>query len=172
MRLVEIGRHSVRDLPEEQLSEAGRSLAEDGGRSRGPFQLVVSSPTARAHETALVVGYLPTEVDRLWYELADGSIPGPLSFREMGSQFEHDARAKEVAGCFQEAIRGPPGRVSEGGSVFWTVRGGVPELVAKGWFPSSVLDGLGPPCKCVEGMYLSVERGRTVAVEALRVPDD
>jgi broad specificity phosphatase PhoE len=170
MRSVEIRRHSVRNLSSEPLSEAGRSLPEDVGRARGPFQLVVSSPTARARETALAMGFRPTGVDPLWYELGDGSIPWPLSFREMGFQFEADPRAKEIAGRFQEAIRGLTDRVSEGSSVLLIARGGVPELVAASWFPPTVLEGLGSPCKCMEGTCLFVEHGRAVGVEALRVP--
>jgi broad specificity phosphatase PhoE len=171
MSLVELRRHSVRNLPEEHLSDAGRSLAEDVGRTRGPFQLVVSSPAARARETALAMGFHPTELDALWHELGDGSIPWPLSFREMGLRFEHDAVARAVAVRLQEAIRDLTRRVSESGAVLLIAHGGVPELVAASWFPLPVLDGLGPPCKCLEGISLSVERGKAVAVEALRVPD-
>ncbi|MFZ1023006.1 MAG: histidine phosphatase family protein [Thermoplasmata archaeon] len=168
---MEIRRHSVRNIPEEHLSEPGRLLAASVGRTRGPFQLVVSSPALRAQETAVAMGFPPSEEDRLWQELGDGSIPWPLSFREMRQQVKHNPRAKDVAARFQAALRRLAARIPESGSALVLAHGGVPELVAASWFGPSVLEGLGPPCKCMEGIYLSLEGGRAVDVTVLRVHD-
>jgi hypothetical protein len=171
VRFLEVRRHSVRDLPNEHLSEAGRRLAKDVGRTRGPFQIVVSSPAPRAQETALAMGFPPTKVDQLWYELGDGSLPWPLSFSEMREQFDQNPRASNIAARFWAAGRAILTRVPEMGSALIVAHGGVPELLAASRFGTAILAGLGAPCKCMEGIYLSLEGKAVVAVTTLRVPE-
>jgi broad specificity phosphatase PhoE len=59
MPLIEVRRHAERaDRADEQsgLSVAGRARCERVARGVGPYELVVTSPLARARETALLLG--------------------------------------------------------------------------------------------------------------------
>ncbi len=172
MRSVELRRHSVRDRPAEHLSEAGRRLAADVGRTRGPFRLVVSSPAPRARETAEAMGFPPDEVDDLWYDLGEGGIPWPASFREMLDQLAVNPRAVEFAGRTRTAVRALLARIRDGEAVLVTTHGGVPELVAASWCEPAVLDRMGPACRCMEGVRLEFRDGTCAAGAALRVPAD
>jgi broad specificity phosphatase PhoE len=170
MRFVEIRRHSVRDLPDEHLSVRGRQLAAEVGKSRGPFHVVVSSPTIRARETALAMGFPPAVESELWYELGDGKVPWPLSFKEMGEEFRINPRAKVVAARFRAALQELLAHIPDGGAALIVAHGGVPELVGASWGDAATLERLGPACKCMEGIYLSVEGDTCVGVADLRVP--
>jgi hypothetical protein len=170
MRFLEVRRHSVRDLPDEHLSDAGRQLAADVGRSRGPFRRVVSSPELRAQETAVAMGFPPDEVDPLWYDLGDGRVPWPLSFPEMLDQLATNPRALEVAARFRTATRQLLARSRDGDAVLVVAHGGVPELVAAIWCAPAVLERIGPPCRCMEGVYLEFEGEVCLTGSALRVP--
>jgi hypothetical protein len=172
VRFVEICRHSVRDLPDEHLSEAGRRLAADVGRTRGPFRRVVSSPELRAIETAVAMGFPPDDVDAVWYDLGDGRVPWPLSYREMLDQLAVNPRAMEVAARFRTAVLRLIDRIGDGEAVLVVAHGGVPELVAASWCAPDVLDRLGPAGRCMEGLRLGFERGACVSAEDLRVPAD
>jgi broad specificity phosphatase PhoE len=172
MRFVEIRRHSVRDLPDEHLSAAGRALAAEVGRTRGPFRLVVSSPAPRARETAVAMGFPPDEEDPVWYDLGDGRVPWPASFSEMLDQLATNPRAMEVAGRFRTAILRLLARVRDGEAVLVVAHGGVPELVAASWCEPAVLDRLGSPGRCMEGVRLDFEGEVCVGATDLRVPAD
>jgi broad specificity phosphatase PhoE len=172
VRLLEVRRHSVRDLPDEHLSEGGRRLATDVGRTRGPFRVVVSSPVLRARETALAMGFPPHAEDPLWYELGDGRVPWPLSFPEMLDQLAVNPRARETALRFRAAVAALLAQVSDGEAVLVVAHGGVPELIAATWCEPAVLDELGPPCRCMEGVQLAFEGEVCVRATALRVPAD
>jgi len=53
MERLELRRHAPRDAQRDALSDRGRALAEDVGRSRGErYDVVFVSPAARAAETA------------------------------------------------------------------------------------------------------------------------
>ncbi len=170
MKIVEIRRHSVRDLPDEHLSEAGRQLAAEVGRSDGPFRLVVSSPKLRAQETALAMGFPPDEIDPRWYDLGDGQVPWPLSFSEMLEQLAVNPRAAEVAAKFRTGVLDLLGRIPDGASVLIVAHGGVPELVAASWCAPATLEEMGPACRCMEGIRLEFDGSTCVAAAVLRVP--
>jgi broad specificity phosphatase PhoE len=172
VRFIEIRRHSVRDLPDEHLSEAGRRLAVDVGRTRGPFRRVVSSPALRAVETAVAMGFPPDDVDAVWYDLGDGRVPWPLSYREMLDQLAVNPRATEVAARFRTAMLGLLDRLHEGEAALVVAHGGVPEMVAASWCDPAVLDRLGPAGRCMEGVRLGFEGRVCVSAEDLRVPAD
>ena len=67
MRRLELRRHAPRDAQRDALSERGRALAEDVGRTRGErYDIVFVSPAERAAETAAWIlrgarQQLPTE---------------------------------------------------------------------------------------------------------------
>jgi broad specificity phosphatase PhoE len=172
VRFLEVRRHSVRNLPDEHLSDGGRRLAADVGRTRGPFRLVVTSPALRARETAVAMGFPPDEVDPTWYGLGDGRVPFPLSFPEMRDQLAVNPRAREVAGKFVVAVRALLERVPDEAAVLVVAHGGVPELVAATRCEPAVLAQLGGACRCMEGVYLEFEAEACVSAAALRVPPE
>jgi hypothetical protein len=53
MKLIEHRRHSMRHKPGEHLKQAGVDLARRVGTDLGPFDLVITSATARAFQTAI-----------------------------------------------------------------------------------------------------------------------
>jgi hypothetical protein len=118
------------------------------------------------------MGFPPSMEEELWYELGDGKVPFPLSFSQMGQELETNPRAKEVGGRFLAAIQQLLKRVQDGRAALIVAHGGVPELVAASWCDRRALEKLGPPCKCMEGIYLCVEAGDCVSVSDLRVPQD
>jgi broad specificity phosphatase PhoE len=170
MRYVEIRRHSVRDLPGVHLSEPGRRLAADVGRTRGPFRVVVSSPELRAQETAIAMGFPPDELDRLWNDLGDGRVPWPLSFAEMLDQLAINPRAIEVAARFRTGLSSLLARIGERDAILVVAHGGVPELVVASWCEPGGLDRMGPACRCMEGVYLGFDGEVCVTSTPLRVP--
>jgi hypothetical protein len=170
--MLEVRRHSVRDIPDEHLSDRGRQLAADVGRTRGPFRLVVTSPVPRARETVLAMGFAPDEENALWFEVGDGRVAWPVSFREMLDQLGVNPRAMELSGRFREAVRGLLARVRDGEAVLVVAHGGVPELVAASFCEPAMLDRLGPAGRCMEGVELAFEGEVCVGATDLRVPAD
>ena len=57
MRIIEHRRHTMRVTPGDHLSRAGVDLARRVGETMGRYDLVVTSPVARAFETAIAMGF-------------------------------------------------------------------------------------------------------------------
>src|SRR5688572_24465630 len=75
MRVIEHRRHAMRVKPGDHLSQAGVDLARRVGETMGHYDLVVTSPVARAFETAIAMGFA---VDEQWPALA----PPPQEVQE------------------------------------------------------------------------------------------
>jgi hypothetical protein len=89
----------------------------------------------------------------------------------MREQFDQNPRASNVAARFWAAVRAIMTRVPERGAALIVAHGGVPELLAASRFEPAILVGLGAPCKCMEGIYVSLEGEAVVDVTTLRVPE-
>ena len=61
MRVVEHRRHTMRVKPGDRLSQAGVDLARRVGETMGRYDLVVTSPVARASETAIAMSFAVDE---------------------------------------------------------------------------------------------------------------
>jgi broad specificity phosphatase PhoE len=172
VKLVEIRRHSLRDRPAEELSAAGRALAQEVGMTRGPFRRVVSSVSRRAAETAeAMVGHPPQLQTPLWFDLGDGEIPWPLSFAGYGRQVRENPVARALARQLGESVEQILSGLNEEEQALVATHGGFPELVSAHWATSRQLEELGAPCRCMEGVLLRFDHDRFAGAEALRVPE-
>ena len=170
MRRIEVRRHSVRDKPSEHLSASGRKLAEEVGRGSGPFQIVVSGDATRAVETAEAMGWSPSARLAVWRD--GGGVPWPLSFAEYRQAMD----AVPAVGLQARRIRAEVvrllGRLADGEAALVATHGGFPELAAASWVSPAEAEGLGPACRCMEGVNLEFTGGDFDSARDLRVPAD
>ena len=173
MRSLVHRRHSLRSPGDVHLSEEGVALAREVGRRSGPFDRVLTSPKARAVETAESMGFA---VDA---ELEDlESLPDPVGRfleRESPSSFGDYVRWASTVHEVRAAAEGLAARwaaeldrVPEGRSVLMISHAGVIELGAAGALPETAVRW-GPPLGPLEGIRLDRERGRWVRGEVLRL---
>lgn len=172
MRAIEIRRHSLRDKPGEHLSAAGRRLAEEVGRGRGPFRLSVSSPAARAIETAEAMGWPPGVRSELWFDLGGGEIPWPLSFSEARDQLHGRTAARTLGGRLRAELDRIRTGLREGQEALVVTHGGFPELCGALYATPEKTEELGGPCRCLEGVWLAFDPSGVVQCRGLRLPAD
>jgi hypothetical protein len=169
MKQVEIRRHSVRDPPQEHLSARGRALAREVGSRRGPFRRVISSPATRAVETAEAMGFPPQATTPLWSDLGGGAIPWPLTFEEYAREVRVNPVASRLAGQLAESIALLAAGLDEGDQALIVTHGGFPELATATRVPPAELVGLGPACRCMEGVLFRFRGADVLGVEPLRL---
>lgn len=170
MKQVEIRRHSVRDKPSGHLSSAGRTLAAEVGRARGPFQLCVSSPVLRAVETAEAMGFPPHRLDPRWYDAGEEPLPWPRTFAEYHELARSLPSARAKSAELRGAVESILAELSEGSQALVATHGSFPELASAAWITRGRAVDLGPPCRCMEGVLLEFEARRLRRAEPLRVP--
>lgn len=175
MRVVELRRHSVRSLPEESLSPGGVALARTIGKQNRSFHLAVTSPTTRAVETAVALGYPSARLNARWGPFPD-SVPLKFhwlsSFPEVKAAFQREHPMRHYASNLLALIRISLAEIPDRGALVIVTHGGVPELGAVSTFPESDPTPLGGPLRCMEGVRIAFEEQSPKGLEVLRVPDE
>ena len=173
MNLIEHRRHSMRHKPGEHLNQAGVDLARRVGTDLGPFDLVFSSTTPRAFETAIAMGFA-----------VDEQLPG---IETLPPGFEDEINWDAGYLAFVHAIRKSPdgvvaryarsmldlhteiaSRLKEGERALIISHGGVVEASAVGCVPEANYKGW-PDCDYCEGIRLTYDSGSFTDIELLRV---
>lgn len=173
MRVVEHRRHSERDPASVHLNERGVALARRIGPSLGRFDRVVSSPKPRAVETVQALGLtldatlpaLATLPDDAGLDMAAES---PRSFADYVRLTERHPRMAEFAREHAALMQAELERLPEGGRLLMISHAGVVEFGAAAARPSEARSW-GPTANPLEGVRLSLDGGRWVRGEVLRV---
>jgi broad specificity phosphatase PhoE len=173
MRSLVHRRHGQRDPGQVHLSPKGVAQARTLGRSSGPFDRVVTSPRARAVETAREMGY---EVDARLPDLATLPPPvarfleqeSPTTFREYAWWAVEVDEVRATAERLLAAWGRELDRVPDGGRLLLVSHTGLIELAAASALPDDAADW-GPTLAPLEGVRLDRVRGRWVHGEVLRV---
>ena len=175
MPFVELRRHSLRDPPDEELSAAGRSLAESVGRGVGPFGLIVSSPVRRAVETAQAMGYPSPRIDPKW-GLAGGDEAlkqaWPLSFSAMRELVDRRESTHRLGTSLLRSVEQMLAAVPRVGGILVVTHGGLPEVLTVAALPRSDPRPWGGALRCMEGVRLRFDGTIPRSAEILRVSDE
>jgi broad specificity phosphatase PhoE len=173
VRLLEHRRHSRRSPGGVHLTREGVALARRVGEGLGPFDRVVTSPSPRAIETAVAMGYavdaelrgllaVPDAVDRDLAAHPPTSFSGYLD-ATLGSGATRAFAERQEALWRSELLRLP-----DGGRLLAISHGGVIEFGTAIAAPEAAR-GFGSPLGYVEGVRLQLEGDRWTSAEVLRV---
>jgi broad specificity phosphatase PhoE len=173
VRYVEHRRHTMRTRPGKHLSQAGVTLARRVGEGLGPFDRVITSDKARAFETAIAMGFavdeqrdaLGTMGDAVDAEV-DWQEGFPAWSRALGRGRAAARYCREQADLLAEIAAALP----EGGRALVISHGGVIEAGAVGALPDGEHTVWGTYLDYCEGVLLTYDGGRCVAVSVLRLP--
>jgi len=173
VRVLEHRRHSRRNPGGIHLNRLGVALARRVGSGIGPFDRVVTSPSPRAVETAVALGFavdaelrsllaMPSAVDERLSANPPTSFADYVEAVRSGGTTGEFARRQES--LWREELSRLPdeGRllaISHGGVIEFGVAAAVPDL-ARGW---------GAPLGPLEGVRLYWEGDRWTGAELLRV---
>lgn len=174
MRVVEHRRHSRRDPLGIHLNRVGVELARRIAPRIGPFDRVVTSPKPRAVETAQALGFT---VDATLPEL--GMMPDdvglsvdelhPRSFADYVQIADRSEAMAEYAAGQAKLMRDELERLPDGGRLLMVSHGGIIEFGAAAARPGDAMDW-GEPLGYLEGIRLSLDRGKWVRGEVVRAP--
>ncbi|MBW3589802.1 MAG: histidine phosphatase family protein [Actinobacteria bacterium] len=173
MRAIEHRRHSMRHKPGEHLNQTGVDLARRVGNNIGPFDLVITSTTPRAFETAIAMGFavneqLPSlETLPAGFEDEVDWDAGYMAFPDAMAKFP-DGAVATYARSMRELHIKIAGRLQEGASALVISHGGVVEASAVGCLPDGDFEGW-PGCDYCEGVRLTYDGGKFTGVELLGV---
>lgn len=172
MRYLEVRRHTGRDKPNPHVNQAGVALARRLGERMGPFARVWSSPSMRAIETALAMGFAVTDEAKALETYGDAverEVRGEMHFADWARAVRlGDAAtrfAREQAAFWHKLVE----HLRDGEAGLAVSHGGVIELGAMGCLPDADHESWGPALWICEGVRVSFEAGRAVHVEILRV---
>lgn len=175
MRVIEHRRHTMRVKPGDHLSQAGVDLARQVGATMGKFDLVVTSPVARAFETAIAMGFA---VDEQWPILVQPKAVEQETNWEKGcAEYVRAARRggatahylAELAEQFLALAR----RLPEGGRALIVSHGGVVEAATVACLSDKDYAGWDTSANYCEGVRLYLVDGQFRDVDVLRLnPSD
>lgn len=164
-------RHTLRLKPGQQLSRAGIELAQLVGARSGPYDLVVSSPLARALKTAAAMGFVVDETRADLARMPSGLFDEwPLPFADVAKLVGAGGTAAEFASRQAEIWRGVIESVPDPGRALIVTHGGIIELGAVAAVAAGPRKSWGGPIGYCEGVRLTFE-GRFLNCRVLRVPD-
>ena len=171
MRTLFVFRHTMRRKPGQHLSQEGIELARLVGSGSGPYDRVVTSPVARAVETAIAMGFevhetmdalarMPSSIGRNW----------PLPFAEIAAAVRSGGMAAEFAGAAAGAWRTVIEQIPDSGQALIVTHGGIVELGAIACLPEHPHAEWGEAIGYCEGVRLTFD-GEFADCRVLRVPE-
>lgn len=172
MKILEIRRHSIRDLGGDHLNQKGIALARKVGQGIGPFDLVATSTLQRALETAVAMGFAVTEQNELmntYGGAVEREAPWPMPFFHYSEIFKQEGVASQYAHKLMDYYLGILERVPQGGSALVINHGGVVELGVVACLPDADFSAWGESVDYCEGARLFWEDGQFTRGEVLRV---
>jgi broad specificity phosphatase PhoE len=172
MKILEVRRHSIREMGGDHLNQKGVSLARKIGQGIGPFDFVATSALPRAFETAIAMGFAVNEQSELmntYGSAVEREAPWPLPFFHYSEIVRQGGIAARYAGELQDYYAGIMGRLSEGGTALIVNHGGVVELGVTACLPETDFSKWGEAVSYCEGARLFWENGKFVSGEVLRV---
>ncbi len=177
----------MRRKPGEHLSQDGIALARLVGEASGPFNLVVTSTSPRAIETAIAMGFevhetldaiaphLPEEALRDRRRSGPGPVAGvgwPAPFATFADEVASGGQGAMFARLQATLWRSAVEQLGESQSALIVTHGGLLEYGAVASVPDADHSGWGGAAGYCEGVRLSFENGTFTRCEVLRVPPD
>lgn len=172
MRYLEIRRHTMRGLGDQELSPAGIALAQRVGAELGAFDRVITSTLARAYETARAMGYKVDAQDSKLSTLdwADAAgVTWDVPFIALAPLIQSERPMAYFAGLLADHWRSLLDDVPDGGRALAISHSGVIEAGAVACLPDADHRAWGGPFAYCEGVRLALDGERFTAAEILRV---
>jgi broad specificity phosphatase PhoE len=171
MRILEVRRHTIRNLSSQHISQAGVDLARRVGAGMGQFDRVVTSTLPRAFETALAMGYAVDEqIEQL--SIMGEEVGAVIQWNAGYAAWAKAAANSPVVGLYTQALaelwRSIVRALPENGRALIISHGGIVEAGTIGCLPTSPLFGPAA-CSYCEGARITFENAAVVNVEILRV---
>lgn len=169
--MIELRRHSMRNIPGSHLNTAGVSLARKIGNSMGKFTLVLTSTLPRAYETAIAMGYAVDEQLEAFADMGsalewspEGSIGEIVrAVRQRPAAAEYVQQQGEILQTILQAL-------PNNGAALIVSHGGIVEAHAIALAPDADHASWGKTFSYCEGVRLWFEDGQWVRAEVLRQP--
>ena len=171
MKILELRRHSIRNIPEPHLNQMGITLARLVGGEMGPFDRVTTSTLPRAFETAIAMGFAVDEQNELMSSFGDDVMavaPWPLSFAEYAAIVKRNGPAGKYARQLVDVYAKIMDYISEERAALVVNHGGVLELGVAACLPDYDFSAWGGAVDYCEGAKLYWDDG-FVRAEVLRV---
>ena len=175
MIYLELRRHSLRVRPHEHLSQEGVSLARRLGEQIGPFSRVLSSPSPRAFETAIAMGFAveefcePLPFTDAQYQQLDHIMPERATFAERAAQMEQHDLARQFAGALRAQWQDLAGTLPDDTTALVITHGGYIDCSAVACLPTANHSAWGKLFGHCEGIRLCYRDGRFESGTLLRV---
>ncbi len=171
MRVIEHRRHAMRVKPGDHLSQAGVDLARRVGGTMERYDIVVTSPVARAFETALAMGFA---VDEQWSVLfTPPEVADEVNWEKGCAEYARAARlggaTAQYLSVLAEAFQALARRLPEGGRALVVSHGGVIEAATVACLPDKDYSGWDASCDYCEGVRFHLADGRFSDAEVLTV---
>ncbi|HLZ09028.1 MAG TPA: histidine phosphatase family protein [Chloroflexota bacterium] len=171
MLVIDHRRHTMRVKSGDHLSQAGVDLARRAGETMERYDIVVTSPVARAFETAIAMGFA---VDEQWSVLfAPREVADEVNWEKGCAEY---ARAARLGGAtaryladLAEAFQSLAGRLPEGGRALVVSHGGVIEAATVACLPDKDYSGWDTSCGYCEGVRFHLTDGAFTDAEVLTV---
>jgi broad specificity phosphatase PhoE len=171
--VIDHRRHSMRPAGGEHLSQAGVDRARRVGETLPSYDVVITSPVARAFETAIAMGFA---VHEQWPALAPPAdeVHREADWEKGCAEYARAADLggavarylSELAGLFQALAN----RLPRDGQALVISHGGVLEAATVACLPDKDYTGWDTTCSYCEGIRLHVANGRFTDAELLTVP--
>jgi broad specificity phosphatase PhoE len=173
-RTIEIRRHAERHKPGDNLNARGVARARNASARDRDFALVVTSPIARAIQTAVAMGH---SVDKEDWTMASMGVamtdfPWDDSFAAMQQAIRTDRAAAAYAELQALQLRAFLARVQPGQAVLVVNHGGIAEAGVIGLLGDADAAPLGRSFDTCEGARLELDGDRVVSVRLLRYEGD
>jgi broad specificity phosphatase PhoE len=174
MKTIELRRHTIRMKPGQHLSQEGIDLARRVGSTMGPFNCVITSPVARAYETAIAMGFAVDEQNEIFSMLAVGvedEVAWDAGFAAFARAVQHDGATARFASLLADAMVDIASSLPEDGAALVISHGGFMEAAAVGCLPDKDFSTCGRYCDYCEGVRLAFDGERFVSCAVLRVKE-
>lgn len=174
MKVIEHRRHAKRAKPGKHLAQEGVDMARRLGDEIGSFDLVVTSDKPRAIETAIAMGFAPTEtVDDLSDFTAEltRETEWDAGFAEMARVVGNrpNSPASGVAQKHASIVEEIAERLPEDGRALVISHGGIVEIGTVAALPGHDFSEWDYALGFCEGVRLSYQDGAFVGAELLTV---
>ena len=175
MRMLEVRRHAMRNKPGEHLSRQGIALAQLEGAKTGPFDWVVTSPSPRAVETAVAMGFAVDETWQELFEMDDGvfSESGwPAPFTALQEKANYGRQCASFAAAQAKVWQRVVQKIRDGEQALIVSHGLFIEMGAIACLPHARHADWGDPIGYCEGFRLTFDGDSFIQGDMLRVPPD
>jgi broad specificity phosphatase PhoE len=172
MRILEIRRHTHRNVPQPHLSQIGVDLARRAGEGLGKFDRVVTSTVPRAFETAIAMGYAVDEQIEQLSMMSDevtATIQWNAGFTAWAKAAQNSPVVAQYTRAMADVLRSIVRALPDNGRALIVTHGGIVEACVIGCVPATTRFADDAACGYCEGARLIFDGEAVVNIEMLRV---